>query len=147
MKSEQALSIEEMKHLAALGIDISNASLCWTQDPNGEIRTLNLHDEYCYESCYMNPVPAFTLQDLLDLLPDEIPLDDPDDRYGSKTDTCWLSIDLADKTFGYYYEDISYSQRHLYHFEKYLVSPLEGAYKMLLWCIEKGFVKAEGGGK
>ena len=57
-----------MRHLKELGLNTSNASMCWVKDTEGNQR-LSVHDEYCYEANFMNPVPAYTLQDVLDALP------------------------------------------------------------------------------
>lgn len=65
---DQVLSIDQMKHLASLGVDISKASMCWIKSPDGKYE-LSVHDEWCYESVSLDPVPAFTLQDIIDLLP------------------------------------------------------------------------------
>lgn len=66
---DQVLSIEQMHKLYDLSIDISNASMCWTKDPEGK-RMIELHDEFCYEMSYLDPIPTFTLQDIFNLLPD-----------------------------------------------------------------------------
>ena len=74
MNKQIALSIEQMKHLVSLGIDTSNASLCWVKEPNSGERSLGIHDEYCYEMGCLEPIPAFTLQDLIELMPSSIQL-------------------------------------------------------------------------
>lgn len=68
MEKRICLSICQMQKLKDLGVDIKDASLCWVRDPEGNY-SLSLHDEYCYEMAFMNPVPAFTLQDILKLMP------------------------------------------------------------------------------
>lgn len=62
------LSIDQMQKLKELGISTKNASMCWINDNEGNA-TAELHDEFCYEMSFMNPVPAFTLQDMLDIMP------------------------------------------------------------------------------
>ena len=135
---KQALSIEQMNHLRKLGLDTSDASLCWTQDPNGEIYSLGIHDEFCYESSYMNPVPAYTLQDILDKLPEEINVERR--RY-------WLCIDMADERMFYFTDDFQMLGASLWNtYFRDGKTLLDAAYEMLVWCIEKGYVKTEGGG-
>lgn len=68
MKSKQVLDVQQMQHLQELGLDTNNASMCWVKDTEGN-QHLSVHDEYCYEANFMNPVPAYTLQDVLDALP------------------------------------------------------------------------------
>jgi hypothetical protein len=72
MNKQIALSVEQMKHLASLGIDTSKASLCWVKEPNSWGYSLHLHDEYCYDLSALEPVPAFTLQDLIELMPSDL---------------------------------------------------------------------------
>lgn len=68
---DQVLSIEQMKHLYELGVDTSNASMCWVNDPEGN-RMIEVHDEFCYEMSCLDPVPTFTLQDMLEIMPAEL---------------------------------------------------------------------------
>lgn len=67
---KQVLSISQMEHLQELGLDSSKASMCWLTF-NGQT-TLSVHDESCYESASLHPIPAFTLPDILELLPKEL---------------------------------------------------------------------------
>lgn len=53
--SKHLLSIEKMRHLKELGVDDSSASMYWKDDEG------NVED-----------VPAFTLHDLLNMLPKSI---------------------------------------------------------------------------
>lgn len=67
----QVLSIEQMKHLQELGVDISKASMVWIKPrPNNDNYTLTIHALGCYE--YKSPIPTFTLQDMLEMMPDVI---------------------------------------------------------------------------
>lgn len=65
MKRRIALSIEEMNVLKSKGMDISDASMCWVREPNTDTFKLTVHDEYCYELNSLNPVPAYTLEDII----------------------------------------------------------------------------------
>lgn len=67
MKSKQCLDVQQMQHLKELGLDTRNASMCWIKDTEGN-QNLSVHDEYCYEASFMNPIPAYTLQDVLSTL-------------------------------------------------------------------------------
>ena len=66
--SKQCLDVQQMQHLQELGLDTSDASMCWIKDTEGN-RHLSVHDEYCYEASFMDPIPAYTLQYVLDALP------------------------------------------------------------------------------
>lgn len=63
--SQIALTREQMKELQQLGLDCSDASLCWTKEPNEDEYRLFLHDEFCYEAACLYPVPAYTLEDII----------------------------------------------------------------------------------
>lgn len=64
--SKQVLSIEQMKHLKELGVDISKASMCWVC-LNSEPYLSFYNKKYPHKD--KKVIPAFTLQDILDLLP------------------------------------------------------------------------------
>lgn len=68
MEKKICLSIDQMQKLKELGISTKDASMCWIRDGEGNA-TAELHDEYCYEMSFMKPVPAFILQDILELMP------------------------------------------------------------------------------
>ena len=130
--SKQCLDVQQMQHLQELGLDTSNASMCWIKDTEGN-RHLSVHDEYCYEASFMNPIPAYTLQDVLDALPKEI-------MYENKR--CWASIDLEDGFIGYYYENYSLYYKWAY-FEAVMKDEriIDAAYELLVWCIENCYVE------
>lgn len=65
----QVLSISQMRHLKDLGVDTDKASMCWLGNPNSNNYDVFIFDEYCYEISCFDPIPAFTLQDLLSILP------------------------------------------------------------------------------
>lgn len=65
MKPQIALSPEQMRELESLGLDCSDASMCWCQEPNENERQLYVHDEYCYEAACLRPIPAYTLEDII----------------------------------------------------------------------------------
>ena len=65
MKPRVALSITEMRALQRKGIDTSDASMCWIKEPNGEGYKMTVHDEYCYEMACLDPIPAYTLEDII----------------------------------------------------------------------------------
>ena len=131
MKSKQVLSIEQMQHLQELGLDTSNASMCRIKTSNG--RGLAFNDEWISRGeSLLEPVPAYTLQDVLDALPKDI----------SKDGCTWsasLYIDFESNR-------IAYGNTDRYGFEIYHEIMIEedfidSAYSMLVWCIKNGYVK------
>nr|WP_302400693.1 hypothetical protein [Alistipes onderdonkii] len=65
--TDQVTSIEQSKRLIELGVPADKASMCWVKDPNENEYYLAVHDEYCYEVACLEPIPAFTVADLLEL--------------------------------------------------------------------------------
>ena len=126
--NKQCLDVQQMQRLQELGLDTNNASMCWIKDTEGN-RHLSMHGEYCYEGSFMNPVPAYTLQDVLDALPDFI------NEYS-------LIIDIS---FGVIrYDNLKWrdspilKETYFNDEDKYLI---DAAYEMLVWCIESKLVE------
>ena len=70
MKIEkQVLSIEQMKHLQELGVDTSDASMCWVtgEDTSTDEEEWNL----CIPNNFLMPynIPTYTIGDLIEKLP------------------------------------------------------------------------------
>ena len=133
--SKQCLDVQQMQHLQELGLDTSNASMCWIKDTEGN-RHLSVHDEYCYEASSMNPIPAYTLQDVLDALP----------KYYHIANIGWTKLSIRIHTtkeweIGYVYTDelskYAYGGRIL---GKELI---DAAYELFCWCVEWGFVETD----
>lgn len=68
---EQVLSIEQMKHLQELGVDTSDASMCWLRyDVGGVVKEyLEINDKKCIEMYSATPYPTYTIGDLIEKLP------------------------------------------------------------------------------
>lgn len=130
----QVLSIDQMQHLKELGVDTSKASIHWARRSHGSGINdsskgnwfLSLQKEFmgvgftAYEV-----VPTFTLQDIIDILPDSI-------------DNNVLTIRKYTNGVSISYED-TYTRSILSISEKEDI--IEAAYKMLVWCIAYGSVK------
>ena len=71
---EQVLSIEQMKHLQELGVDTSDASMCWVagEDTSTDEEEWNL----CIPNKFLLPynIPTYTIGDLIEKLPKSIDL-------------------------------------------------------------------------
>lgn len=103
MKSKQVLSIEQMKHLQELGLDTSDASMHWQYLPTADA-IINGTDEIEEKPCLFvsqpnmkHEYPTYTLQDILDKLPESIQIYD---LYIFKQAGLWVFkyIDVEDET-------------------------------------------------
>lgn len=114
---KKCLSISHMLYLHQLGLDIRKASMCWNTFNNDVV--LSIHDESCYECSRLRPIPAFTLHDILELLPKQLCLED-------------LNICNNGRYWRVYYHGI-YSVEN--------EDLLEALYEMLCCLVENGDVK------
>ena len=64
---EQVLSIEQMKHLQELGVDTSDASMCWVAGEDADEVEWNL----IIPNNFLMPynIPTYTIGDLIEKLP------------------------------------------------------------------------------
>lgn len=125
----QVLSIKQMQHLKELGVDRKQASMCRVTDKRGKTR-LVVHSLQCYDDKkYATRIPAFTAQDILNLLPIKITKAD-----GSRF---YLSAEFPnDDRWEISYSYLGSILERFVHKELLTV-----AYKMLCWCAENGYVK------
>ena len=126
--AKQTLSIEQMQHLQELGLDTSNASMCWIKTPNG--RGLTFNDEWInLDESILDPVPAYTLQDVLDALPKMIyPF--PVHKIGFEL---WIGSGKIFYANMFNLEDVLKVR-----YDKELI---DAAYSLLCWAIENKFVE------
>lgn len=123
-----ALSVEQMHKLESLGLDTSNASMFYEHTKSGNmflspnsVPKINKINEY---------TNAYTLQDILDILPKEI----------LKFEHMYLTIKALDNNawlVAYMYYDGLY---WIYETGKSL---LECLYNLLIKCIGREYIKAE----
>ena len=69
---EQVLSIEQMKHLQELGVDTSDASMCWLKytRTDGAVRYLiKVNDISSHVMPTMEAFPTYSIGDLIEKLP------------------------------------------------------------------------------
>ena len=134
MKSKQVLDVQQMQHLQELGLEMKETMLYWVVYEDGHennfVTTKENAMEVIDESCGM--LPAYTLQDVLDILPTEIK---PAER------RFWLRIDLSDECLYYYYDDCNLVE----HRKKVIGYDgidglIDAAYSLLCWCIENGYL-------
>ncbi|MCM1730915.1 hypothetical protein [Bacteroides uniformis] len=141
MKSEQVLSIEQMKHLQELGLDVSDESIYWVRRAHGSKIDdeskgkwgLSLQKDFIvYGFTSYEIIPTYTLQDILNQLPKCIEMEDYEFD---------LNIYYHENGVSIFYDDGDVEQ--LAFFSEPTI--LESAYKMLCWCIENGYIGKECG--
>ena len=127
--NKQCLDVQQMQHLQELGMKMDYDTLYryvkfedtdWLLKPSSDLDIIGISCRY---------IPAYTLQDVLDALPDFI------DEYS-------LIIDIA---FGVMrYDNLKrkdspiLKETYFNDEDKYLI---DAAYEMLVWCIENKFVE------
>lgn len=131
--SKQVLDMHQMQHLQELGLELDYDTLCryvkfedtdWLLKPSSDLNIIGISCRY---------IPAYTLQDVLDVLPYSIG-DDEGDVY-------WLQIEKMDvKNDDWRVSYLIFSQYKYFHCFQ---SPhlIDAAYELLCWCIEQGYVE------
>lgn len=138
-----------MWHLQELGLDISNASLCYYKQEGWEANyfiTLACdikkkggltyyYDSFGNKEYILNEViPAYTLQDVLDVLP----------KYYHIANIGWTKLSIRVHTtkeweIGYVYTDEL--SKYAYGCRILGKELIDAAYKLFCWCIKRGFVE------
>ena len=126
----KVLSIEQMTRLKELGVDV---------EPNGLdfMYSAVVLDEYRLmyaESVCEDDMKAFTLQDVIELLPKQLPQDD----FGYN---CLLITPNVGLT-GYVFHYKDNADGEIYK-RIYSEDILQAAYEMLIWVIENGYLKTK----
>lgn len=136
--SKQVLSIEQMKHLKELGVDISRASVSWYRilrtgsdtvvtDWFTVFGTLSI----CAPTMRYETMPTFTLQDILDILP----------KYISQDGCTWyaaLYIDYENNRIAYGNTDRDGFE--IYHEVPICENIIDAAYEMLCWVLTNKYI-------
>ena len=137
--SKQVLDVQQMQHLRELGLELKETLLYWARCVDNNPCAAPHDEEWALIKgnntpptvgfTYWEFIPAYTLQDVLDALPDLI------DEY------C-LIIDMFFGVIRYdnlERKDSSILKKTYFNNDdKY---PIDAAYEMLCWCIENGHVK------
>ena len=119
----QVLSIKQMQELKELGIDTSKASMCWLETFYTD-RTKKFEPEVCNENQRFDEwcLPAFTLQDILEMLPDIIVNHE-------------VYIPVIQKNFCKYV----HNDNSILHLEV-ANNTIEAAFNMLKWCKQNNYI-------
>ena len=128
--TKNVLSISQMQHLQELGLELDyNTVLSWILDERGKDKPLLCISseavDYVDFSHYC--LPAYTLQDVLDALPEYI--------YDS-TEQYLLEINMFFKYIRYSRFNDVLTKRN---FDRTPI--IDAAYELLVWCIENKFVE------
>ena len=126
--TKQVLDVQQMQHLQKLGLELKETTLIYAGGGGkyGLFLTRQI-DKILWKSTY----PAYTLQDVLDALPESILKNDI--QY-------WLSICRVSISIWMisYSDDVDLTTN--LHHEEY-ESLIDAAYSMLCWAIENKFVE------
>ena len=115
---EQVLSREQMKHLQELGVDTSDASMCWLDFEDNEPMEVSVFiPEVMLGYAQYKLYPAYTIGDLIEKLPEDL-------RFRCQGSNYSFSKNWDSLSFGY--ERIIPQSNNL----------IEGLFTLLCWEIE-----------
>ena len=122
----KVLSIEQMKRLKELGVDVKPKGKClmYTSDSSD-----NYYLKYGESTCE-DDIKAFSLQDLIELLPSQLI---------HKGETLYFNFENICKEYGFYYVAVDF-EIYIYFNDKNI---LQAEYNMLIWVIENGYLKTK----
>ena len=133
--TKQTLSIEQMQHLQELGLDTNNASASWYK-PDMDTEYMLMFGHMKKEELVGNEesIPAYTLQDVLDVFP----------KYYHIANIGWTKLSIRVHTtkeweIGYVYTDEL--SKYAYGCRKTEKNLIDAAYELLVWCIDNKFVE------
>ena len=131
-----------MQHLQELGLKLKETMLYWARCVDNNPRAATHYGKWVLIKgnnaqtvglMHWEFIPAYTLQDVLDVIPKEIK---------PNTTRYFLRMDLSDECFYYYYDDSNLVE----HRKKVIGYDgidelIDAAYSMLCWAIEQGYVE------
>ena len=142
MKSKQVLDVQQMQHLQELGLEMKETMLYWARCVDNNPRAATHYGKWVLIKgnnaqtvglMHWEFIPAYTLQDVLDALPNriydkgafylgcyDIMIDEHDICYakwcGSEIESTYVEIEIKDNL-------------------------IDAAYELLVWAIENKFVE------
>ena len=116
---EQVLRIEQMKHLQELGVDTSDASMCWVAGEDTDEGEWNL----CIPNNFLMPynIPTYTIGDLIGKLPK---------HFNTKEEQISMVAINGSGAFEVWYDNVPKSNKRDGTIKNAL-------YKLLCWVAEK----------
>lgn len=128
---QQVLTIEQMKHLQSLGVDTSNASMLWDFKFNNKLDIVKYPERMKQYIDNGNGIGAFTLQDLLYILPnfiDNYVFGLNQDYQSADSESCYIS-----------YTSIQCEREHLHVIDS-SDNLINACYRMLVWLINNKYI-------
>lgn len=120
---DRVLSIQKMQKLKELGIDISKASMAWYQDYDDLLdRSYSLYELTNFTKKLYN-IPTFTLQDIIEMLPDSVEINEVPCYLDFGKDYVEYISDFEDQSFILFGDNM-----------------LENMYKILIWLLENKYI-------
>ena len=128
MKSKQVLDVQQMQHLQELGLELDYDTLYryvkfedtdWLLKPLSDLNKIGISFKY---------IPAYTLQDVLDAMPQIIKVGSTEYSISIYTINDKWAVDYCSETDA----DIQTEECDCL---------IDAAYSRLCWCIENGYVK------
>lgn len=138
--SKQVLSIDQMKHLKELGLNIERASFLVHIDP--------LRDKYSEDHIFnsstastlfeydVETFPVLSLQDIISLLPKELDIDAFCHKW-------FLMIDYQGLDISYSYMSESGALYSINRISVKEISLIDAVCEMLCWCLENGYIEKD----
>ena len=122
----KVLSIEQMNKLKELGVDVKPKGMClmYTSDSSD-----NYYLKYGESTCE-DDVVAFSLQDIIELLPGKLIYEESN---------LYLTFENIDNEYGFCYVACDFEVRIYFN----NANILQAAYEMLIWVIENGYLKTK----
>lgn len=139
--SKQILGVQQMQHLQELGLELKPSLLHYykviSEDNVKWYLSLTIGDILDCSPRYRY-IPAYTLQDIIELLPSLIRIKDVD---------YWLEMgksNLPDEKDAYYVMYVDFKYNMLVYFgSRESHSLIDEVYEMLCWCVENGHVETD----
>lgn len=144
----QVLSIERMRHLQELGIELGKTLLYWAISKDNNPRAATHYGKWILTKgnsaqvvgmTSWEFVPAFTLQDIIEELPKELTLN---------SSSYNLILSFSGENFRYEATTpYGYDKIHIEYFnstgflKRFNVTLIDAAYNMLCWCAENGYLR------
>lgn len=133
--SKQVLSIEQMRQLQDIGVDTKDASMCYVIDSSKSFKPIlcisGNESEYLDADSYI--VPAFTLSDLVEFLPNYI----TDDKVMNSILQIELFSPESKRAWSVGYMNVESSVKRVFSIKKELI---DSVYEIVCWLAENGYV-------
>ena len=136
--TKQVLDVQQMQHLQEMGLELKETMLYWARCVDNNPRAATHYGKWVLIKgnnaqtvglMHWEFIPAYTLQDVLDALPDFI------DDYSLSIDICFGVIR---------YDSLKWRDSPILketYFNDEDKGLIDAAYELFCWCVEWGFVE------